>query len=306
LQTAYEVLSDPQKRDIYDKYGEEGLKEGGAGDADIFDLLMGGRRGGPAKAKKKTKSVLHNLKVSLEDLYVGKNKYLEISRYRICQSCKGSGSKDPNANTKCSGCGGKGMKTVIRQMGNAILQQTVNCSDCKGEGFVIKDKDKCKTCNGQKSIQEKKTLEVHIDKGAPDAKRYVFSGESDEFPEYEPGDVVVEIQVEKHKKFHRKGADLVYNAEITLIEALCGFELLIEHLDKRKVLIKSKPGEVIKPGVLKTVKELGMPFFETPYKYGNLYINFEFIFPDKVDQKQAKSLMEVIHQFLTFFRLSLT
>jgi DnaJ homolog subfamily A member 2 len=254
---------------------------------------MGGRRGGQ-KAKRKTKSVLHNLKVTLEDVYIGKNKYLEISRYRTCQTCKGSGSKDPNANTKCQGCGGKGMKTVIRQMGNAILQQTVNCTDCKGEGFAIKDKDKCKACNGQKSVQEKKTLEVHIDKGAADGKRYIFSGESDEFPEYEPGDVVVEIQVEKHKRFIRKGADLVYNAEITLVEALCGYEIVIEHLDKRKVLVKSKPGEIIKPGELKTVKELGLPFFETPYKYGNLYINFEFIFPDKVDQKQAKILMEVI------------
>lgn len=287
-------MSDPQKRDIYDKYGEEGLKEGaGAGEADMFDLLMGGGRRGAPKGKKKTKSVLHNLKVTLEDIYVGKNKYLEISRYRICVSCKGSGSKDPNANTKCSGCGGKGMKTVVRQMGNAILQQTVNCNDCKGEGYVIKEKDKCKECKGQKSIQEKKTLEVHIDKGAPDAKRYVFSGESDEFPEYEAGDVVVEIQVEKHKKFIRKGADIVYNADITLVEALCGFELLIEHLDKRKIVIKSKPGEVTKPGELKTVKELGMPFFETPYKYGNLFINFEFVFPKQVDQKQAKILMEV-------------
>ena len=297
---AYEALSDPQKRDVYDKYGEEGLKEGigGGSEADMFDLLMGrgGGRGGP-KAKKKTKSVLNNLKVTLEDIYVGKNKYLEISRYRICLSCKGSGSKDPNANTKCSGCGGKGMKTVVRQMGNAILQQTVNCSDCKGEGFVIKEKDKCKDCKGQKSVQEKKTLEVHIDKGAPDAKRYVFAGESDEFPEYEAGDVVVEIQIEKHKKFLRKGADLVYNADITLIEALCGFELLIEHLDKRKIVIKSKAGEVTKPGELKTVKELGMPFFEAPYKSGNLFINFEFIFPDKVDQKQAKILMEVRNCF---------
>jgi DnaJ family protein A protein 2 len=294
-------LSDPQKREIYDKYGEEGLKEGGAGEADIFDLLMGGRRGAGPKAKRKTKSVLHNLKVTLEDVYVGKNKYLEISRYRTCQTCKGSGSKDLNANTKCSGCGGKGMKTVVRQMGNAILQQTVNCNDCKGEGFVIKDKDKCKACNGQKSVQEKKTLEVHIDKGAQDGKRYVFAGESDEFPEYEAGDVVVEIQVEKHKKFIRKGADLVFNANITLIEALTGFEFLIEHLDKRKVLVKSKPGEVTKPGELKTVKELGMPFFETPYKYGNLYINFEFIFPEKVDQKQAKILMEVFYYFLKKF-----
>ncbi len=292
LQMAYDVLYDTQKREVYDRYGEEGLKEGvGGGESDIMDLLMGGRRGG--NQKKKTKSVLHNLKVTLEDVYTGKNKYLEISRFRICKTCKGSGSKDPNVNNKCSGCNGKGMKTIVRQMGNAIMQQTVSCPDCKGEGFLIKDKDKCKGCQGQKSTQEKKTLEVHIDKGAPDGKRYSFTGESDEFPEYEPGDVVVEIQVEKHKKFVRKGADLVYTADITLVEALCGYELVIEHLDKRKILIKNKLGEVVKPGVLKTIKELGMPFFEQPFRHGNLYINFEFVFPSSVDQNQARAVMEV-------------
>jgi DnaJ family protein A protein 2 len=253
----------------------------------------GGRRGGQGNVKKKTKSVLHNLKVTLEDVYTGKTKYLEISRYRTCQTCKGSGSKDPNANTKCTGCNGKGMKTIVRQISMGMIQQTVQCNDCKGEGYVIKEKDKCKACKGQKSTQEKKTLEVHVDKGAPDGKRYSFVGESDEFPDYEPGDIIVEIQIEKHKKFHRKGADLVYTADITLIEALTGCELAIEHLDKRKILIKSKPMEVIKPGVLKTVKELGMPFFEQPYRFGNLYISFNLIFPDKVDNAQTKALSEV-------------
>jgi len=136
LQNAYEVLSDPEKRDIYDKYGEEGLKDGVGGEAgDIFDLLM--NRGGAKKAKRKTKSVLHTLKISLEDVYTGAKKYLEISRYRICTGCKGSGSKDPNANTKCSGCAGKGIKMVVRQIQMGIIQQQVTCTDCKGDLFIL-------------------------------------------------------------------------------------------------------------------------------------------------------------------------
>jgi len=157
LQHAYEVLSDQSKRDVYDKYGEEGLKEGAGGESDIFDLLSGGGRRGQQQ-KKKTKSVLHNLKVTLEDVYSGKTKYFEVSRYRICQTCKGSGSKDPTANTKCSGCNGQGMKTVRMQTSMGIMQQTGPCNDCRGEGHVIKEKDKCKICKGQKSCQEKKHL----------------------------------------------------------------------------------------------------------------------------------------------------
>jgi len=132
LQNAYEVLSEPEKRDVYDKYGEEGLKDGVGGETgDIFDLLM--NRGGAARqAKKKTKSVLHTLKVTLEDVYTGAQKYLQISRYRICTGCKGSGSKDPNANTKCSGCNGKGIKMVVRQIQMGIIQQQVTCTECKG------------------------------------------------------------------------------------------------------------------------------------------------------------------------------
>jgi DnaJ homolog subfamily A member 2 len=294
LQHAYEILSDESKRKIYDQYGEEGLKEGGAGfeGGDIFDLLHG-RAGGAGAAKKKTKSVLHTLNVTLEDIFMGNKKYLEIQRYRVCQGCKGSGSKDPKANTKCTGCQGKGMKVVVRQISMGYIQQTVQCPDCKGEGSVIKDKDRCTECKGEKMKKVSKTLQVDIDKGAPDGKRYTFAGESDEVPGVEAGDVIVEILVQKHKKFSRKGADLVYTADITLLEALTGFELTIEHLDGRKIIVKPRQGEIIKPGVAKTVKECGMPFYDAPYKYGNLYVNFNIVFPEKIDISQKESLNKV-------------
>jgi DnaJ-class molecular chaperone len=90
-------------------------------------------RGGGKAQKKKTKSVLHTLKVSLEDIYKGNKRYLEISRYRVCKGCKGTGSKTANANTKCIGCNGKGMKVIMQRMSMGYIQQTVHCSDCNGK-----------------------------------------------------------------------------------------------------------------------------------------------------------------------------
>ena len=270
IQQAYDTLSDENKRKVYDEYGEEGIREGmdGHEPTDIFDMFTGGGR---KNMKKKTKSVLQPMEVSLEDIYKGKEKYLEINRYRLCKKCKGSGSKNPNANTKCTSCNGRGVKMVVKRMGNTILQSQQSCPDCRGEGYVIKEEERCPACKGQKVAKQSKTIKISLDKGAPDGKRYVFEGESDEMPDYEPGDVIIEIHIKKHNKFERKGADLTYVADISLLEALTGFQLLIKHLDDREILINSKKGEIIKPGMIKTVKDCGMPFLII-LQYMEIYI----------------------------------
>ena len=292
IQLAYDTLSDENKRKVYDEYGEEGIKEGMTGEEprDIFDLFTGGGR---KNVKRKTKSVLQEMVVSLEDIFVGKEKYLEIKRYRICKKCKGNGSKDPNANTKCPGCNGKRVKLVIQRMGNTILQSQQTCPDCRGEGYIIKNEDKCEACNGQKVNQESKMLKILLDKGAPDGKRYTFEGESDEMPGYDPGDVIIEIRIKKHDVFERSGADLTMKADISLLESLTGFQLLITHLDGRKVLINSKKGEIIKPGMMKTVKECGMPFYDHPTRFGNLYIRFNVHFPKSLKEAQKDALQHL-------------
>lgn len=160
-----------------------------------------------------------------------------------------------------------------------------------GEGTVIKDK--CKQCKGEKVTYVNHSINIDLDKGIPDGHRYPFAGEGDQFPDVDTGDVVVEIYLEKHKSFLRKGADLTHKAKITLLEALTGFSYPLTHLDGRKILIQNKPGEVIQPGVLKTIRELGMPIFNAPYKHGHLYIEFEIQFPAVVNDDLAKALSQV-------------
>ena len=294
MQGAYEVLSDPEKRAIYDQYGEEGLKEGmGGAGADFdpfssFSSFFGQRQ----NVKRKCKAKLVQLHISLEEAYNGATKSVSYDRRIICPKCKGTGSNNPNAKTSCPGCNGKGVRIEIKRMGNMVLQQQKRCNECQGEGVVIKEK--CKECKGEKVKYVKIKKNLDIDKGVPDGHRYTIKDEGDQYPDIENGDVVFEIYLDKHKDFIRKGADLVYKCEISLLQALTGLKFVITHLDGRKILIHTQPGEIIKPMQLKTVKELGMPFFNAPYKYGNLYFDFQSIFPETLNEEQTTKLTTIL------------
>jgi DnaJ family protein A protein 2 len=162
-----------------------------------------------------------------------------------------------------------------------MMQQLQSvCSDCHGEGELFNDTDKCKTCNGKRVVNETKILEVHVDKGMREGEKIMFRGEGDQQPNVEPGDVIIVIQLKPHEKFERSGSDLYMAHSVTLTEALCGFSMLLKHLDGRQLVIRSKPGEVIVPGTTKGVKGEGMPTYRNPYEKGNLYIKFNVEFPE--------------------------
>ncbi|KAM0934282.1 putative Heat shock protein DnaJ, cysteine-rich [Dioscorea sansibarensis] len=291
LAQAYEVLSDPEKRDLYDQYGEDALKEGmgGGGSShspfDIFEQFFGGGGafgGGSSRARRQRRGddVVHTLKVTLDDLYNGTSKRLSLSRNVLCPKCGGKGSKS-GVSTKCHGCHGSGTKIVTRQIGLGMIQQMqLACPECRGAGEVISDKDKCPQCKASKITQEKKVLEVHVEKGMQHGQKIVYQGQADEAPDTITGDIVFVLQLKEHPKFKRKFDDLYVEHTLSLTEALCGFQFALTHLDGRQLLIKSNPGEVVKPDQYKAINDEGMPHYQRPFMKGRLYIHFNVEFPD--------------------------
>jgi len=138
---------------------------------------------------------------------------------------------------------------------------------------------------GGKVVKERKVIEVQVDKGAPHGEKYIFHGESDEEPGKEPGDVVIVVNEQPHAVFKRKGADLMMEKEITLLESLTGCDFCFDHLDGKKYRVKSAPGQVIKPDTLMTIEEKGLPFHKNSYLYGNLFVLFKVKFPEKVNDQ---------------------
>ena len=173
-------------------------------------------------------------------------------------------------------------------------QSTGPCSDCGGSGEQIDEANKCKNCNGKKVIKEKKVLEAEIDKGSPHGEKYIFHGESDEHPDKEAGDVVIVVNEQPHKLFKRKGADLLIEKEITLLESLTGCDFAIEFLDGTSFRIQSKPGQVIKPDSLMTIEDKGLPFHKNPYKFGNLFVLFHIKFPDSLEEMQRSQIQSTL------------
>ncbi|KAH7826309.1 putative dnaJ subfamily A member [Monocercomonoides exilis] len=285
---AYEVLSDPKKRELYDKYGEEGMKEGGGvqfhSATDLFDSIFGGGLFGRSAPQKPTKGddVVHHIKFSLEDLYAGKKKKLRISAKKVCSLCKGYGSTKPNAVVKCTVCNGTGMQTITQQLGPGFISTSRQpCRACRQRGEVIKDEDRCPLCNGEKTRTEQKDLEFTVEAGSYDGQKVVLRNEGDEEPGVEAGDLIIVIDEKPHDTFQRKGRDLVMNKTITLGEALCGFEFSVTTLDKRQLLIKPNPEDVIKPGAIRCIPNEGMPVYRSPLDKGSLVIKFEVEFPEK-------------------------
>lgn len=288
INAAYEILSDPEKRKAYDKYGLEGVADdpdaAAARGEDLFSMFFGGgRRSGRSAGPKKGPSVNHPIKVSLEDLYNGKTVKLAVNRKVIIGESK-----------SCTKCNGQGVILEVRQIGpGMITQMQRTCPACEGTGYIAQTKS------------ERKVLEVVIEKGMKHNEKIVFRGAADETPGMEPGDVNFIVQEKDHELFKRKGADLLVTKEISLNQALTGFNWKIKHLDGRDIVIKTRPGQIIQcetvdaesgrtlPYITK-VKDEGMPSLGNPFVKGSLYIAFHVKFPTSLSPEVITQINKLL------------
>jgi len=309
ISEAYEVLSDPDKRKMYDQHGSEGLKEGGFHATSAEDLFSsffgsmgggmggfdfggaegmsgfngmfggGGGRGGGGKRQHKGENIEHEMFRTLEELYNGKNVKIAINRDEVCKTCRGSGSNKPGVSSTCSKCKGSGAVFMTKQMGPGMIQQMQGkCPDCNGTGDKISDADKCSTCKGKKLVPGKKIVQFLVEKGTRDGERIMLKGEGSEYPNAPSGDVIITIREKPHSTFKRRGNDLILQKRIKLLDSIAGTSFTIPTLDNRKLWVTLNKGENIKQGDMRIIEGEGMPI-KGSSKKGQLAVVFDIEYP---------------------------
>lgn len=297
---AYSVLSDPQKRAAYDRFGHQGVGAGaGAGFGgsaagfsnieDIFDLfgfgdMFSGQGGGRRTTAQRGSDLRYDLEITLEEAAAGKEVELKIPRLEKCDECDGKGAEKGTTAETCVTCQGSGQ--VRYQQGFFSVMRT--CSNCAGKGQIIKNP--CKKCKGAGRIQKEKNLEIKIPAGVETGSRLRVNGEGEGGAQGgQSGDLYVVIHVAEHEMFERQGANLYSAAPITFAQAALGAEIEVKTLggtEKLKVSAGTQTGTVFR------VKNQGMPILSGRGK-GDLFVAVTVITPKSLTKEQRKLLEQL-------------
>lgn len=233
--------------------------------------------------------------VTLEELYCGATKEFELERDDLCDKCDGTGSKSKR-DTTCPDCGGRGYVLQRRMIGPGMVQQMqVPCQTCGQTGKVFAERDRCPKCNGSGVMKVEKKFKVRIQPGMQNGEQIPFQRAGSRTPDIQiPGDVIFVLELEDHDQYQVSWPDLTIKKNITLAEALTGFQFEHTHLDGRKLMVRSPPGRVITPGKKLVLTGQGMQGRRQGQEVGDLIFEFDLTFPRMLDDDQIERLQKAL------------
>lgn len=306
---AYEVLSDPQKRQRYDQFGHAGMDGmggfrggqgmsmedifsqfgdifGGAG-FDLGDLFGGGGRSRGGQRVRRGSDLRVKVRLTLEEIAKGTTKKIKVRKLVSCAACQGTGSADGSGGETCPTCKGTG-RVVRAQRGIfGMMQVQEECPTCHGEGRIIKNK--CPKCNGEGVVRDEEVIEIPIPAGVAGGMQLTVQGKGNAAPRGGVnGDLLVLVEEEEHKDFVRDGSDLVYNLLLDMPTAILGGQVQIPTLTG-DVKITITPGT--QPGKVLRMRGKGLPSIDQygrQYGTGDLLINVGVYIPERLSRDEKK------------------
>ncbi len=224
ISRAYETLFDPEKRKLYDKFGEEGLQSNFNDPFNTFKNVF--------KRDQKCQNIDQICTLTLEEIYRTETVTIDFKIQKICQQCAGKGAKPGFSPVDCTDCCGTGTKVYTRELAPGFVQHIKStCDNCNGSGVYIRDEEKCLGCNGKQIVLEDNTIEFEIPLGISQKSFILLKGSGHQHPAKENGDVKIIIKELQHPVFKRRDNDLIVEKQITLVDALKGFQFSIKFLD---------------------------------------------------------------------------
>jgi molecular chaperone DnaJ len=292
INEAYQVLSDPERRQRYDLFGtvsaEGGPGAGFGGFADIFDAFFGAaaagtaRRGRPAAGS----DLRYDLRITFEEAILGTQKEIEFPVLARCETCGGNGAKPGTEPITCPQCNGRG---EVRGVRNTMLGQMINvttCPRCKGDGRIVETP--CETCKGDGRVERTRTLQVTIPPGIDEGHQIRLSNEGEAGPRGgPPGSLYVAVHVAQHPALRREGTELIYEASVGLAQAALGTTIIVPTVEGDEP-VEIKAGT--QPGTEIRLRGKGVPYLRRSAQRGDLHVLVDVDGPSRLSRAQREAL----------------